>query len=161
MFFRNRHDCASFPACLCFQFCLSFVAVMLKREYITCVKSLNSHNLTLNIGQIRHYRLLLFSRLSKLEKETSNCLESGTQTEQEEEESSEAVSTCPPELRFNNLQLTCWGQQLQGLDFHLHSGSKGQLSWVWKWILNSLIHILEVVPNYTSHQKGVRLVAKN
>uniref|UniRef100_A0A663LZ78 Optineurin n=1 Tax=Athene cunicularia TaxID=194338 RepID=A0A663LZ78_ATHCN len=30
-------------------------------------------------------------RLSELEKETSNCLESGTQTEQEEEESSEAV----------------------------------------------------------------------
>lgn len=79
---------------------------MVGREYIAYMKSLNRHNLTLNIGQIHHYWLLLFSRLSELEKETSNCLESGTQTEWEEEESSEAVSTCP-ELRFNNIQLTC------------------------------------------------------
>lgn len=28
---------------------------------------------------------------------------------------------------------------------------------MWKWILNSPIPILKVVPNYTSHQKGVRL----
>jgi len=76
------------------------------REYIICMKSLNSHNLTLSMGQIHHYWLFLFSRLSKLEKETSN-LESGTQTEREEEESSEAVSTCPPELRFDNIRLTC------------------------------------------------------
>lgn len=127
MFLRNPRDCAGFPACLCFQFCLSFVAVMLEGEYITCMKFLNSHSLTLNIGQIYHYWLLLFSRLSKLEKEASNCLDSGTQTEQEEEESSEAVSTCPCELRFNNIQLTC-GQQPQGLNFNLHSGTKGQLS---------------------------------
>lgn len=63
------------------------------------MKSLNSHNLT--IGQIHCYWILLFSRLSKMENETSNCLESGTQTNQEEE-SSEAVSTCHPELSFSS-----------------------------------------------------------
>lgn len=77
---------------------------MLERECIICIKSLNSHNL--NICQIHYCWILLFSRLSKLEKEVSKCLESGTQTEQKEEESSEAVSICPSELRFNNVQLT-------------------------------------------------------
>lgn len=101
----DPHDCAGFPACLCFQFCLSFVAVMLERKNIACTKSLSSYNLTLNIGQIHHYWLLLFSRLSELEKETSNCLESETQTEQEEEESSEAVSTCPSALRYDKRSL--------------------------------------------------------
>lgn len=68
------------------------------------MKSLNSHNLT--IGQILCYWILLFSRLSKMENETSNCLESGTQTNQEEE-SSETVSTCQLELGFSSVQLTC------------------------------------------------------
>lgn len=101
----DLHDCAGFPTCLCFQFCPSFVAVMLERKNIACMKSLSTRNLTSNIGQIHHYWLLLFSRLSELEKETSNCLESETQTEQEEEESSEAVSTCPPVLSYDKHSL--------------------------------------------------------
>lgn len=125
-------------------------------EYITCMKFLYSHNLTWNISHIYRYWLLLFSRLSKLEKETRICLESGTQTEQEEE-SSEAVSSCP-RPRYNNIQLACWGHQPQGLDFHLHSGSKGQLSCTGNG--SELWYILEMVPNYSSHCKGVGLEAK-
>ncbi|XP_074023398.1 optineurin isoform X2 [Numenius arquata] len=49
-------------------------------------------------------------RLSKLEKETSNCLESGTQTEQEEEESSEAVGS---EVETLNLQVCALFKELQ------------------------------------------------
>ncbi|XP_009283771.1 PREDICTED: optineurin isoform X3 [Aptenodytes forsteri] len=48
--------------------------------------------------------------LSKLEKETSNCLESGTQTEQEEEESSEAVGS---EVETLNLQVCALFKELQ------------------------------------------------
>ncbi|XP_074937673.1 optineurin isoform X3 [Phalacrocorax aristotelis] len=49
-------------------------------------------------------------RLSKLEKETSNCLESGTQTEQEAEESSEAVGS---EVETLNLQVCALFKELQ------------------------------------------------
>ncbi|XP_037245099.1 optineurin isoform X1 [Falco rusticolus] len=49
-------------------------------------------------------------RLSKLEKETSNCLESGTQTAQEEEESSEAVGS---EVENLNLQVCALFKELQ------------------------------------------------
>ncbi|XP_074684078.1 optineurin isoform X1 [Strix aluco] len=49
-------------------------------------------------------------RLSELEKETSNCLESGTQTEQEEEESSEAVGS---EVETLNLQVCALFKELQ------------------------------------------------
>ncbi|XP_029870568.1 optineurin isoform X2 [Aquila chrysaetos chrysaetos] len=49
-------------------------------------------------------------RLSKLEKEASNCLESGTQTEQEEEESSEAVGS---EVETLNLQVCALFKELQ------------------------------------------------
>ncbi|KAM6320648.1 optineurin [Aegotheles albertisi] len=49
-------------------------------------------------------------RLSKLEKETRNCLESGTQTEQEEEESSEAVGS---EVETLNLQVCALFKELQ------------------------------------------------
>ncbi|KAM6383570.1 optineurin isoform 2-T2 [Alca torda] len=49
-------------------------------------------------------------RLSKLEKENSNCLESGTQTEQEEEESSEAVGS---EVETLNLQVCALFKELQ------------------------------------------------
>ncbi|XP_054033991.1 optineurin [Dryobates pubescens] len=49
-------------------------------------------------------------RLSKLEKETISCLESGTQTEQEEEESSEAVGS---EVETLNLQVCALFKELQ------------------------------------------------
>ncbi|XP_063998705.1 optineurin isoform X2 [Pogoniulus pusillus] len=49
-------------------------------------------------------------RLSKMEKETVNCLESGTQTEQEEEESSEAVGS---EVETLNLQVCALFKELQ------------------------------------------------
>ncbi|GAB0175558.1 optineurin [Grus americana] len=49
-------------------------------------------------------------RLSELEKETSNCLESGTQTEWEEEESSEAVGS---EVETLNLQVCALFKELQ------------------------------------------------
>ncbi|XP_065504439.1 optineurin isoform X2 [Caloenas nicobarica] len=49
-------------------------------------------------------------RLSKLEKEVSNCLESGTQTEQKEEESSEAVGS---EVEALNLQVCALFKELQ------------------------------------------------
>ncbi|XP_063179675.1 optineurin isoform X1 [Chroicocephalus ridibundus] len=49
-------------------------------------------------------------RLSKLEKENSNCLESGTQTEQEEEEGSEAVGS---EVETLNLQVCALFKELQ------------------------------------------------
>ncbi|KAM9277573.1 optineurin isoform 1-T3 [Cariama cristata] len=49
-------------------------------------------------------------RLSELEKEASNCLESGTQTEQEEEESSEAVGS---EVETLNLQVCALFKELQ------------------------------------------------
>ncbi|XP_010133652.1 PREDICTED: optineurin isoform X1 [Buceros rhinoceros silvestris] len=49
-------------------------------------------------------------RLSELEKETSNCLESETQTEQEEEESSEAVGS---EVEALNLQVCALFKELQ------------------------------------------------
>lgn len=147
VFFKNPHDCAGLPACLCFPLCLEgfFCGCDVTKRVITCMKSLHSHNLTWSISRIHHYWLLLFSRLSKLE-ETRSCLESGTQTEQEEE-SSETVSSCP-QSRYNNIQLTCWGHQPQGLDFHLHSGSKGQLSCTGN--RSELWYILEVVPNYTT-----------
>ncbi|OPJ77846.1 optineurin isoform B [Patagioenas fasciata monilis] len=49
-------------------------------------------------------------RLSKLEKEVSKCLESGTQTEQKEEESSEAVGS---EVEALNLQVCALFKELQ------------------------------------------------
>uniref|UniRef100_A0A8C3J3I5 Optineurin n=1 Tax=Calidris pygmaea TaxID=425635 RepID=A0A8C3J3I5_9CHAR len=49
-------------------------------------------------------------RLSKLKKETSDCLESGTQTEQEEEESSEAVGS---EVETLNSQVCALFKELQ------------------------------------------------
>ncbi|XP_009698827.1 PREDICTED: optineurin [Cariama cristata] len=49
-------------------------------------------------------------RLSELEKEASNCLESGTQTEHEEEESSEAVGS---EVETLNLQVCALFKELQ------------------------------------------------
>ncbi|XP_068258546.1 optineurin isoform X1 [Nyctibius grandis] len=49
-------------------------------------------------------------RLSKLEKETRNCLETGTQTEQEEEETSEAVGS---EVEALNLQVCALFKELQ------------------------------------------------
>ncbi|KAM6096479.1 optineurin isoform 1-T6 [Chlamydotis macqueenii] len=49
-------------------------------------------------------------RLSKLEKKTSNCLESRTQTEQQEEESSEAVGS---EVETLNLQVCALFKELQ------------------------------------------------
>nr|XP_009921898.1 PREDICTED: optineurin isoform X2 [Haliaeetus albicilla] len=49
-------------------------------------------------------------RLSKLEKEASSCLDSGTQTEQEEEESSEAVGS---EVETLNLQVCALFKELQ------------------------------------------------
>ncbi|KAM9389946.1 optineurin isoform 3-T4 [Phaethornis superciliosus] len=49
-------------------------------------------------------------RLSELEKETSNCLETGTQTEQEKEESSEAVGS---EVETLNLQVCALFKELQ------------------------------------------------
>lgn len=92
------------------------MAVMLERQYITCMKT----SVTIYVLNW----ILLFSRISKLENETSTCLEKGTQTDQEEE-SSEAVSICPAELSFNNIQPRCWDQQLQGLHLHFLSGSRG------------------------------------
>ncbi|XP_064905351.1 optineurin isoform X1 [Columba livia] len=49
-------------------------------------------------------------RLSKLEKEVSKCLESGTQTEQKEEESSESVGS---EVEALNLQVCALFKELQ------------------------------------------------
>ncbi|XP_030309304.1 optineurin isoform X9 [Calypte anna] len=49
-------------------------------------------------------------RLIELEKETSNCLETGTQTEQEKEESSEAVGS---EVETLNLQVCALFKELQ------------------------------------------------
>ncbi|XP_069726021.1 optineurin isoform X2 [Phaenicophaeus curvirostris] len=49
-------------------------------------------------------------RLSKLEKETSNCLERGTQTEQEEVESSDAVGS---EVATLNMQVCALFKELQ------------------------------------------------
>ncbi|KAM6037443.1 optineurin-like [Chlamydotis macqueenii] len=49
-------------------------------------------------------------RLSKLEKKTSNCLKSGTQTEQQAEESSEAVGS---EVETLSLQVCALFQELQ------------------------------------------------
>ncbi|XP_051484886.1 optineurin [Apus apus] len=49
-------------------------------------------------------------RLSKLEKETTNCLEGGTQTEQQEEETSEAVGS---EVEALNLQVCALFKELQ------------------------------------------------
>lgn len=88
-------------------------------QYITCMKT--------SVAIYVLNWILLFSRISKLENETSTCLEKGTQTDQEEE-SSEAVSICPAELSFNNIQLPCWDQQLQGLHLHFLSGSRWQIS---------------------------------
>lgn len=98
--------------------CGFFVDVMLQRECITCMKSLYSHNLSWNKSQVHHYWLLLFSRLSKLEKETRNCLESGTQTEQEEE-SSEAVSTCP----HQDITAHSWPVEVTNLRVWISPGS--------------------------------------
>ncbi|XP_071590206.1 optineurin isoform X5 [Heliangelus exortis] len=49
-------------------------------------------------------------RLTELEKETSNCLETGTQTEQEKEESSEAVGS---EVETLNLRVCALFKELQ------------------------------------------------
>ncbi|XP_009999567.1 PREDICTED: optineurin [Chaetura pelagica] len=49
-------------------------------------------------------------RLSKLEKETTSCLEGGTQTEQQEEETSEAVGS---EVEALNLQVCALFKELQ------------------------------------------------